>query len=155
MEREAGQGFRALHKSANDVLTGVGKAFDNMWSGGASGSGSFARATGGVFDRAAGMTSKLLSPVVWVLNRPVLGPLSLLAGGAVAGIAIKNHYSAQRDAINAAGGVPDVASPYMNSVSPQEAVALEARMRSGAGPQSGFVAAEAEKRQQAEQAVQK
>lgn len=149
MAREPNQGFEALKKALLDVGPSVGKAAENFW-GGTSGTGSaVGRATRGVVDRAAGTASLMVRPFNWLLKGKITGPLALIGGAGAIAVAVKNHYSDQRDAVNALGYNPEAMPPvYKNSVSPEDYAAMQSRLKDSAP--AGFAAAEAEKRTQAQ-----
>ncbi|MBA4274563.1 MAG: hypothetical protein C0436_02795 [Alphaproteobacteria bacterium] len=147
MARQPNQGFNALKTALLDVGPSIGKAAENMF-GGASGTGSVVgRATRGVIDRAAGGASLLVRPFNWMLKGKITGPLALIGGAGAIAVGIKNHYSDQRDTVNALGYNPEAVTPvYKNSVSPEDYAAMQSRLKDSTP--AGFAAAEAEKRTQ-------
>lgn len=143
------KGFKALQRQLTALPESVGTAFQNLWGGAKNSSTGVAGLAQGVVGRAAGAASALIvKPTNWMLKNRFLGPLAIVGGGVAGALAIKKHYADKRDAINASPLIAQPpASPYVNSVSPAEYAAMEARMRDSAAGQPGnFAAAEADKR---------
>lgn len=149
-------GFASFGQEGGKLWKSLNTAGQNLFGGVQNGG----NAVTGIFtwtaDRAAATASTLfLKPTNWLLNGKYRGPLALgaaLVGGGVAAAGmVKKHYADKRDAINASPLITQPpGSPYMNSVSPAEYAAMEARMRDAAAGQPGaFAAAEAEKRAEA------
>ncbi len=143
-------GFKALQTAGTDLWESTKKAGANLWAGTEAQAGKLKGGSRGLADRAAGALAKTTAPVRWVLKRPVLGPVALVAGAATAGMAIKNHYSNRRDEFNAMAYDPNMAvtvyPTYKNSVTPQEAAALDARLKQGNPQNAAFASAVEEQR---------
>lgn len=146
------KGFSALRGQLSELPNSLGTAFTNLWGGAKGGGTGIAGLAQGFVGSASGMASALIvKPTNWILKNRFMGPLAIVGGGVAGAIAIKKHYADKRDAINASPLITQPpASPYVNSVSPAEYAAMEARMRDSAAGQPGnFAVAEAGKRAEA------